>query len=211
MVVTALVMAGGKATRMNPPVEKPLLRVGPKTLIEYVLEALSESKVVDRIVVATSRYTPKTALKVREMYEIIETPGEGYVSDARYAIEKLKLEEVVVVSADLPFLQGSLVDAAVDRFRCCGKPALAVVVPLETCKRLGITPEHTIESERGTLIPVGVNVIDGRRVSEQSLAQELFVVDVEVLAVNVDTQDDLELAREIYARKLSDCKTPYPV
>jgi len=44
MGVTALVMAGGKGTRMALPEEKPLLTVGGKPVIEHVLAALENAK-----------------------------------------------------------------------------------------------------------------------------------------------------------------------
>ena len=40
MSVTAVVMAGGKGKRMGLPVEKPLLRVGGKPVVELVVDAL---------------------------------------------------------------------------------------------------------------------------------------------------------------------------
>ena len=39
MGVTALVMAGGKGMRMKSEKEKPLLKVGGKSMIEHVLNA----------------------------------------------------------------------------------------------------------------------------------------------------------------------------
>ena len=53
--MTALVMAGGKGTRMNVATEKPLLEVGGKSMIEHVVVALKRSKVVDRIIVAVTK------------------------------------------------------------------------------------------------------------------------------------------------------------
>jgi len=61
MTVTALIMAGGKGTRMALSGEKPLLLVGGKPVIDYVINALSDAKKVDSIVVAVSDYTPKTS------------------------------------------------------------------------------------------------------------------------------------------------------
>ena len=54
MGVTALVMAGGKGTRMRLAEEKPLIKVCGKPVIEYVIAALRNAKKIDSIVVATS-------------------------------------------------------------------------------------------------------------------------------------------------------------
>jgi adenosylcobinamide-phosphate guanylyltransferase len=61
MGVTALLMAGGKGTRMKGREEKPLVKVGGKPLIEHVLNALKSTEKIDEIVVAVSENTLKTA------------------------------------------------------------------------------------------------------------------------------------------------------
>jgi adenosylcobinamide-phosphate guanylyltransferase len=82
MGVTALVMAGGKGTRMALSEEKPLLQVGGKPVIEHVITALKNAKKVSSIVVAVSDYTPKTAkLMLKFPVSVIKTPGKEYVSD----------------------------------------------------------------------------------------------------------------------------------
>jgi adenosylcobinamide-phosphate guanylyltransferase len=104
MPVTALIMAGGKGTRMRATTEKPLLKVGGRPMIEHVVRALRESKTVDRIVVAISRNTPDTARRARELnLEVLQTPADDYISDLRYAIRKLGVSDVLTVAADVPF------------------------------------------------------------------------------------------------------------
>ncbi len=61
MGITALVMAGGKATRMETSIEKPLLRVGDKPMIHHVIDALKKAESVDRIIVAVTPATRDTA------------------------------------------------------------------------------------------------------------------------------------------------------
>ena len=61
MGVTALVMAGGKGTRMHLAEEKPLIKICGKPVIEYVIAALENAKKIDSIVVAVTGCTPKTA------------------------------------------------------------------------------------------------------------------------------------------------------
>jgi adenosylcobinamide-phosphate guanylyltransferase len=76
--VTALVMAGGKGSRMALSEEKPLIQVGGKPIIEHVLMALKNAKKVNSIVVAVSDYTPKTAqLMLQFPVSIVKTPGKS--------------------------------------------------------------------------------------------------------------------------------------
>ena len=78
MGVTALVMAGGKGTRMQHSEEKPLVQVGGKPIIEYVIKALENARRVDSIVVAVSYHTPRTAaFATKFAVKIAPTSGKG--------------------------------------------------------------------------------------------------------------------------------------
>jgi adenosylcobinamide-phosphate guanylyltransferase len=196
MALTAFIMAGGRAARMKMQTEKPLLKIGPRTMLEYVIDALQDSSEIDRIIVAVSNRTPMTAQKAVELdLEVMMTPGEGFIEDMQYAIKQSHASEALVVCADLPFLTSTLVDAAIQEFRRNHKPSLAVVVSLEAADKLGITPTNVIDMGR-KLIPVGLNIIDGQRIEEPELDQSLFIVECDALALNVNTQQELRLARE---------------
>ena len=202
MGVTALVMAGGKGTRMKNEEEKPLLRVAGKPLIEYVLNALRESKKVDEIVVAASKHTPKTASVVRKFsVKVLKTPGKGFCLDAQYVIKKLKLDTVLTISADLPLITSEVIDEVVERYEQCRKPALTVMVPLETRKKLGLNTDYTFEVNGRCLVPAGINVIDGKRINETLLEEEIFVISQEEIAVNVNRFEDLKIAERLFKRK----------
>jgi adenosylcobinamide-phosphate guanylyltransferase len=201
MAVTALIMAGGKGTRMRVATEKPLLKIGGRPMIEQVARALRESKTVDRIVVATSRNTLHTAREAGKLgLEVLQTPCDGYVSDLRYAISKLGVSDVLTVAADLPFITSELVDRAVQEYRSCGKPALSVMAPMEVYKKLGSMPEHVFEIGGRSLVPIGLNVIDGKRIDEPELDQAVLVTGSEQYATNVNTLEELEAARECFAK-----------
>lgn len=201
MGVTALVMAGGKATRMNVATEKPLLEVGDKPMIQHVVDALRRSKAVDRIIVCVSSSTPQTARKAREFNtEALETPGNGYVPDMKYAIRKLGLSVVVTVSADLPFITTEIVNQAVEKYRSCGKPSLAVMTPVDVYERLGSKPEYIFEVDGRSLVPIGLNIIDGTRIDEPELEEAVLVTESEDFALNVNTPRELGVARERFKK-----------
>jgi adenosylcobinamide-phosphate guanylyltransferase len=204
MGITALVMAGGKGTRMGLREEKPLLKVGGKPMIEHILTALSNSKKVGEAVVAVSKYTPKTA-KFMERFpvKVLETPGGGYVSDMEYVVRRLKLDKVVTISADLPLVTGEIIDQIIKRYNRCNKPALTVAVPLETKKKLGLGGEYVLEAGSRRLVPAGINVIDGRRIDEEELEEEIFIMDEEEAAVNVNTHRELRIAESLLLERLS--------
>jgi adenosylcobinamide-phosphate guanylyltransferase len=205
MGVTALVMAGGKGTRMSLSEEKPLIRVGGKPVIEHVLAALKNAKKVNSIVVAVSAYTPKTAkLMLQFQVSVIKTPGKEYVSDMRYAVKNLNLRTVLAIGADLPLITGEVVDAIVGCYERCGKPALSVVVPMETKEKLGLGGEYAFKVGNMRVVPAGINVIDGRRIDEKELDEEICLLDRKEVAVNINTVQELSIAESLFAKALNE-------
>jgi adenosylcobinamide-phosphate guanylyltransferase len=203
MGVTALVMAGGKGTRMKSREEKPLVKVCGKPLIEHVLIGLGNAKRIDKIVIAVSRHTPKTANFVRKfLVEVVKTPGKGFCLDAQYAIKKLKLTTVLTISADLPFVTGEFIDEVIKRYEQCGKPALAVMAPPEIYRRLGLDVDYIFDVNGRSLTPVGINVVDGKRINETRLEEEVFVILQEEVVVNVNRLEDLKIAEGLFETKM---------
>jgi len=205
MGVTALVMAGGRGTRMEILEEKPLLKVGGKPVIEYVLTALKNAKKVNSIVVAVSDHTPKTAkLMPQFQVSVIKTPGKEYVSDMRYAVESLNLRAVLAIGADLPLITGEVVDVIVDCYEQCGKPALSVVVPMETKEKLGLGGEYAFKVGNMRVVPAGINVINGQRIDEKELDEEICLLDRKEVAVNINTMQELIIAESLFAEALNE-------
>ena len=205
MGVIALVMAGGKGTRMGISQEKPLVKVCGKPVIEYVLAALKNARKVESIVVAVSSCTPETAKHMEKCHvKVVETPGQNYVSDLGYAAQSLKLGVFLAIAADLPLVKGEILDNIIERYERCGKPALTVAVPLETKTGLGMSAEYSFKMDEADVVPVGINVIDGhKRYGEEWLDQEIYLLNQEELAVNINTPKELQLAESLLSKKSS--------
>jgi adenosylcobinamide-phosphate guanylyltransferase len=198
MDVTALVMAGGRGSRMKLQEEKPLLEVEGKPMIQYVLDALKRARKVKEIVVLVSKYTPKTAQEMKRLsIKVLETPGKDYVYDMKYAIKKLKLQKVLIISADLPLVTNEIIDEAVEYYERCGKPALSVAVPVEIQERLGLEVNYVFEREGKRLVPAGINLVDGRRIDEAELDEEILIMTNEKVAINVNTYKDLNTVKQL--------------
>jgi adenosylcobinamide-phosphate guanylyltransferase len=203
MTVSALIMAGGKGTRMGASEEKPLIKVCGKPVIEYVIEALRAAKKIDQIYVAVTNCTPKTA-KFSEKYrvQVVMTPGQNYVADMGYAVQTLKLGKFLAIAADLPLVTGEILDSIVERYENCGKPALTVAVPIETKTRLGMSVDYSFKMEDKDVVPTGINVIDGsKRYGDEWLDQDIFLLDRDELAVNVNTPKELATAEKMLAKR----------
>jgi adenosylcobinamide-phosphate guanylyltransferase len=205
MGVVALVMAGGKGTRMKLKQEKPLIQVCGKPVVEYVLAALRNAKKINSIIVATSAATPKTTALMKKIgVQVVETPGKDYVSDMGYTVQALKLGVFLAVAADLPLIKPEMIDEIVERYERCGKPALTVAVPLETKAKLGMGIEYSFKTDDNReVVPVGINVIDGgKRYGDEWLDQDIYVLNHEELAVNINTVQELQLAERMLAERI---------
>jgi adenosylcobinamide-phosphate guanylyltransferase len=207
MGITALLMAGGKGTRLKTEEEKPLLKIGGKPMIEHVLEALKETEKVEEVIVAVSKHTPKTAAFARKRsLKVVQTPGKGFCLDARYAIKRLKLGTVLTICADIPLITREFIDKVITHYEQSQKPALTVMAPLETCKKLRLSTDYIFESDGKNLVPVGINVIDGKRISEGMLEEEVLIIDDKRIAVNVNTFKNLKVAEFMLQQSSSDSK-----
>ncbi|XES77546.1 MAG: NTP transferase domain-containing protein [Candidatus Bathyarchaeia archaeon] len=201
MKTTALVMAGGKGTRMALTQEKPLLEVGGKPVVSLVLDALANAEKLNSVVVAVSDYTPKTAAYLAGFsVKVVKTPGKEYVSDMGYAVKVLGLETVLAIAADMPLITGEIIDDVLEKYVSCGKSALVVAVPLETKRKLGMSLGYAFDHEGQQVVPAGININDGRRIDDEELEQDVYVLDRVEVAVNINTVDELKRAQELFAQ-----------
>ncbi|MFE1857207.1 NTP transferase domain-containing protein [Streptomyces anandii] len=93
----AVVLAGGAARRLGGA-DKPGLRVGGRALLDRVLAACADARTT--VVVAGPRPTARPVRWARE-----EPPGGGPVAALDAGLRRTTAEDVVVLSADLPFLE----------------------------------------------------------------------------------------------------------
>ncbi|MEU8850056.1 NTP transferase domain-containing protein [Streptomyces sp. NPDC048564] len=92
----AVVLAGGAARRLGG-VDKPGVRVGGRPLLDRVLAACADARTT--VVVADPRPTARPVTWARE-----DPPGGGPVAALDAGLRHTGAEQVVVLSADLPFL-----------------------------------------------------------------------------------------------------------
>jgi len=201
MGLRALVMAGGRGTRMKLSGEKPLAKIFGRSIVEYVVASLRGAGRFELVAAAVSKHTSETARRLTELgVVLVETSGEDYVLDMRYAIKKLGGGVFMVVSADLPLLTEDVIVEVVKRFAGCSKPSLTVMVPLNAYTALGLKPDFKLKVEGRFLVPCGVNVIDGSRIDEPTLDEETMVFGRAEPFVNVNTVEDLEFAERCMGR-----------
>ncbi|MER6268115.1 NTP transferase domain-containing protein [Streptomyces sp900105755] len=98
----AIVLAGGAARRLGGA-DKPAVRVGGRPLLDRVLAACAGAR--RTVVVAAPRPTSRPVHWTRE-----EPPGGGPVAALDAGLRHITADRVVVLSADLPFLEEATVE-----------------------------------------------------------------------------------------------------
>ncbi len=194
-------MAGGKGIRFGGHGEKPMAKFMGKPLIRRVIEATVESKRIAETYVAVTTYTPKTAQEAKKVsVKVVKTDGKGYHDDLQQAVQEANLKcPVLIVSADLPLLNGEFLDEIISRYEESNKPALTVLIPEEAFREYGVSAVSPYEHEGKMYAVSGINIIDGQRILEEQ--EQKVIVSCRPEAVfTVNSSKDLESARNYLRR-----------
>lgn len=155
----ALLMCGGRGTRLAADVEKPLFEIADRPMIDRVLTALSGSA-VERVVPVVSPHVPNTRAYLADrpgVDGLVETPGDGYVADIQTALADDRVEPpVLTVVADLPLLASGLVDLGLDHYD--GRD-LTVLVPTALKRTLDVSADTTKSHGGHGLAATGLNIV----------------------------------------------------
>ncbi|WP_439028699.1 NTP transferase domain-containing protein [Haloarchaeobius sp. DT45] len=192
-------MCGGRGTRLDADVEKPLYPVAGTPMVDRVLAALGRSQ-VETVHAAVSPHAPDTREHLTDLggdgsrdpdrdvpaVSLVETPGDGYVADLQAALDLVQTPVLTVV-ADLPLLAPVVVDRVLDRYAGGETHSLTVVVPTELKRALGAS----CDTEFDGLAPTGVNVV------ADSETDTMYTSYDARLAVNVNRQSDADLAEAL--------------
>jgi len=186
-MVIAFLMAGGKGTRMNSTLEKPMTMVNGKPLIGHVLSALQGSSLVDEIIVATSHHSPETTLHIKNLgFRILETPGKGYVEDLSFILshDDFQDEIILTITADLPLITCEIIDLVLEEYQKSSPPAMSVMVPVEIFREHDLQASLVLEN----LVPSGLNILRGNDTEQD---EEVLVLGKIELALNINSPEDI--------------------
>lgn len=203
MKIPALIMAGGKGSRMGLPVEKPMLSFLGKPLIDWVVEAVFAAKKISGFYIVTSPNSSETEKHCKNMgWKTLHTDAKGYHNDLKQAVAELGwMGPVLTMPSDVPAITGDILDKIINTFGNCGKDFLAVFVPIEKRKELGLSIS-SIDEYKGVWYAVsGVNVINGKHTLGAGKVETaaLITEDIEVV-LNVNTIKDVEIAQKIMGK-----------
>ena len=197
----ALVMAGGKGSRMGYcGVEKPMIEVGGVYTVERVINALKSSKHIDKILVSVSPNTPDTESYMKDIgIETIRTSGEDYVEDLHDSFRILSGKYILTCPSDLPLLRSYTVDAFIDYFLANPDDSMTAIVEEDVVVKSGITPSFDFGYDGKKWVISGINIMDRTKIlSNEVLSYSYFMTDWVDLAINMNTEHELKIARSFF-------------
>lgn len=183
----AVVLAGGAARRLGGA-DKPGLRIGGRALLDRVLAACADARTT--VVVADERPTARAVLWARE-----DPPGGGPSAALDAGLRRTGAEDVVVLSADLPFLDAATVRRLLETLRSGGADGVLLTdadgrdQPLVAAYRTRALRRGLADltAEHGTLT--------GLPLRRLTAALHLTRVPDPVASFDCDTWDDIATAR----------------
>jgi molybdopterin-guanine dinucleotide biosynthesis protein A len=183
----AVVLAGGAARRLGGA-DKPAVRVGGRALLDRVLTACAEARTT--VVVADPRPTARPVTWARE-----DPPGAGPLAALDAGLRHTAAEHVVVLSADLPFLDAGTVRRLRAALAASGADGALLTdadgrdQPLVAAYRAGALRRElaALTAAHGTLTGLPLRRLTG--------ALDLIRVPDPVASFDCDTWDDIASAR----------------
>jgi adenosylcobinamide-phosphate guanylyltransferase len=200
--VDALLMCGGRGTRLGGETEKPLREITGRPMVDRVLDALVESRIETTHTIVSphaTRTRERLAARANDSpsLSIVDAPGNGYVADLQYAMGTVGAggAPLLTVAADLPLLDGAAVNAVLDAARTADGDSLTVCVPAARKRELGVSADAT----------AGINVVGGSDTSERDDGEDstadhggaVHLTDDARLAVNVNYPSDVRTAERL--------------
>jgi adenosylcobinamide-phosphate guanylyltransferase len=203
-MMAAAIMCGGKGSRMQgfANIEKPLLKLKGKTMVELVLDTLLQSESFSKIVAATSSNTPTTysyllASHLSRKIDVLQTEGISYSRDISVVLNTLRPATVFVVAADLPLLR--LKDVKQIISKCKPEyPCTSVVCDKRFVTNIGINPSITVCINLRQYCHSGISIINSSKVCGSATIDEHYLImNQNGVAVNVNTRSDFETAEKL--------------
>ena len=193
-------MAGGKGLRLKSEIEKPLYPLNDKPLMSYVLENIKDSKLIEKTVVAVSPNAPNTKDYLindlnfsnfdESFYDsdkkdyYLDTLGKGFVEDLSNILEifekRSKDDILIFINADLPLVNGEILDEILSHYLSQEKPALSTLVPVEIFEKYGVNYSYEFNGK----VPSGINILRSENVVQD---EELLIISRYELIFNVNT------------------------
>jgi GTP:adenosylcobinamide-phosphate guanylyltransferase len=199
-------MCGGKGSRLQgfAKIEKPLLKLNGRTMVELVFDALLNSEEFYKIVAVTSRNTPMTssyiATELSRKVDLIETSGISYPCDISVVLNIFRPYTIFVVGCDLPLLRLRDIKKILSQHRP-EHACTSVVSDKRFVTSLGINPSIVVRINARQYCHTGISIFDSSKICGTDRVDEHYVViNQKGVAVNVNTRSDFEIAQKLMSK-----------
>jgi adenosylcobinamide-phosphate guanylyltransferase len=220
-MISCVLMCGGKGSRLNTDptvkVEKPLLELKNKSLIEYMIEAVQNSKKNFKIYAAVSKNAVKTKEFLQSRYcndiTLIETTGSGFSNDYLIVLQFFKDKEnkgengiqdvaynkILFLPTDLPLISSKTLDEITDLYQ--SSSSIAIVVDKKMFIQNNFIPSTFVtEISKADYCYTGISILDFHTIAGLEHIDQIKEVPVIMsnleLVYNINTVDDLEKAEK---------------
>jgi GTP:adenosylcobinamide-phosphate guanylyltransferase len=211
----AVIMCGGKGSRFitQENIEKPLARVGGKTLIENVLHAVILSGQFSRILCVSSPCSPHTTRLLERNYrtdnkiEVMVADGLGFSKDLSKALNSMPKQKVFAFPSDLPLLDSDTVRKLISRCTpSIQNTCIAAVADKSFVSSVGTTCSSLFTLDNKEYCYTGVcGFYLGTPISDKPFEELYSIVNEIQLIVNINTTRDLGVAEQLLRRLNPDC------
>ena len=185
-----IVMAGGKATRMN---KREKLLLGSRPVILNVIQALLNSKCFTDVIAVTSPHAPKTHQYLKQQnVTVYESLGNGYVEDLNSILSNID-EHALVISGDMPLIDSDIICNIVDMY----DPKYtwtSMVITDDYAKELGLSLEAAVNIHNIRHYYTGISLVNSSEISDLSICDENYIIfNDKRISANLNTPQDLDL------------------
>ena len=221
MMLYCVLMCGGKGTRIKSSVdykiEKPLLKIKDKPMIEYLINTINETHKFKKIFAAVSNNTQKTRQFIEDNFQneitLLVTSGREYSEDylkiIKYLINTRNKQEiypgkVLFIPADIPLVSADILIKIVNAGQ--EKPCLSIILEKEFIQNIGINPTtYEIKINDKKYCYTGISLIDISKIDIndynskgiQMIEEEYLILNYTEIACNINTSKDLETVKKI--------------
>ena len=188
----AVVMAGGKGTRMNLDDEKLLLQY-KKPIVLHVIDSLKNSNCFSKILAITSSNSPKTKNLLEENnIETFDTPGNGYVEDLNLVLQTLN-DDIFITSGDLPLLDKEIIQEIINHYDSQINWT-SIIVANKFMTSLGFSSDYSTTFENQTCHYTGISLVNSKKISSlEKLDENYILLNDKRIALNLNTKEDYDL------------------
>lgn len=132
-MISAIILAGsdndGSLKECSDATSEALIKIGDKTMVEYVINALEEAKEIQKIVIVGPKEDLDKLYHNRPHIITVES-GNSIINSLLQGINSLKedfAKQVLVVTADIPLITGQIID---DFLGLCRNKKRDVIYPI---------------------------------------------------------------------------------